>query len=307
MLLSSFFSIYWYDWTIIIIDSSYIEVLLGCPESFISFILAVSQDGMRRFCSWLPKYMQRLRMQESRLTKRHLEHWRVIWDSRFEWFDQRYLGLLVISGDYVEIMQRFCNDSFAVFMPKMVWLGTHILQSPPISVDLHGLFDQGKRDICSSWSLNSMYPIHLGCSQQHLGADSPWECVHFDALESGFGFIPPLSRVHVYTYICIYVYIYVYIYTYVYAYIYRYIWDPKFLGDPPVRGFSGFRPGLFVGERVGCLEKLHQPHGPEDVADRAEGDWRQIFWSRNWRVWLVVWNIRLLYAFMTSISYEWDI
>lgn len=24
-------------------------------------------------------------------------------------------------------------------MPKMVWLGTHILQSPPISVDLHGL------------------------------------------------------------------------------------------------------------------------------------------------------------------------
>lgn len=53
-----------------------IEVLLGCPESFIWFILAVSQDGMRRFCSWLPKYMQRLRMQESRLTKRHLEHWR---------------------------------------------------------------------------------------------------------------------------------------------------------------------------------------------------------------------------------------
>eukprot|EP00435_Cladocopium_sp_Y103_P018805 s274_g4.t1 len=28
------------------------------------------KDGMRRFCSWLPKYMQRLRAQESRLTKR---------------------------------------------------------------------------------------------------------------------------------------------------------------------------------------------------------------------------------------------
>ena len=47
-------------------------------------------------------------------------------------------------------MLKECNYSFAVFMPKMVWLGTHILQSPPISVDLHGLFDQGKRDICSS-------------------------------------------------------------------------------------------------------------------------------------------------------------
>ena len=63
-------------------------------------------------------------------------------------------------------------------------------------------------------------------------------------------------------------------YMHIYIYIQRYIWDPKFLGDPPVRGFSGFsgfRPGLFVGERVGCLEKLHQPHGLEDVADRAEG------------------------------------
>ena len=162
---------------------------------------------MRRFCSWLPKYMQRLRMQESRLTKRHLEHWRAgdlgkqVWPV---WPRKDILGCWWFQG----IMLKFCNYSFAVFMPKMVWLGTHILQSPPISVDLHGLFDQGKRDICSSWSLNSMYPIHLGCSQQHLsGADSPWECVHFDALESGFGFIPPLSRVYVYIYINIYIYI----------------------------------------------------------------------------------------------------
>ena len=44
-------------------------------------------------------------------------------------------------------------------------------------------------------------------------------------------------------------------------------WDISGGCSPPLR----FRPGLPVGERVGCLEKLHQPHGPEDVADRAEG------------------------------------
>ena len=67
-----------------------------------------------------------------------------------------------------------------------------------------------------------MYPIHLGCSQQHLsGADSPWECVHFDALESGFGFIPPLSRVYVY--ICVYIYMCIYVYICVYMCIYVYI------------------------------------------------------------------------------------
>ena len=103
----------------------------------------------------------------------------------------------------------------------------------------------------------------------------------------------------IYVYICVYMCIYVYIPIipmYMHIYIYRYIWDPKFLGDPPVRGFSGFsgfRPGLFVGERVGCLEKLHQPHGLEDVADRAEGDWRQNLeqkhrsgWFGTWLLWL---------------------